>query len=295
MMWFIQWLLVPGVLILILVDGLWLPRRSASSAPKASAKSGILAGLIIFLLFIISQQSSAIAFSAERLEIELSGKNVLFLSAGFGIGFLFKFLLAKVVETRILGLLTLLTVSGATISLYIFFFIKEARSPIMVASLAVLLGAFVYRMVFPLQLVPHLRTGGLSPLTADGLLRNLTKEQRIEAYSGLCEYLRWALQKQGDAGGLAKVETIIADLETYFEERIAAGKVSVEAANDIKSYKIWIIAHQESRGAPNRLALLDAAKGLEESNSEYDQRFIKSRESLRLEFVEKLTQYISVF
>lgn len=294
MMWLIQWLLVPGVLVLIFVDGISLPRRKVSLAPKASGNAGILAGLIVFLLFIISQQSSAIVFSPDRLQIELSSQSVLFLTAGFCIGFLFKLLLARVVETRILGLLTLLTTSGATISLYVFFFIKETRGPIMVASLAVLLGAFVYRMVFPLQLIPKWKSREPDSVTADGLLRSLTKEQRVHAYTGLCEYLRWTLRKQGDTGGLAKVEKIIADLEAYFDERIAAGTISIEEANDIKSYKIWIIAHQESRGAPNRLALLDAAKGLEESNSEYDEAFTKSRESIKLEFAEELTRYISV-
>jgi len=209
MMWFIQWLLVPSALLLILVDGLFLPRRSLGSASKVSGKAGVLAGLMIFLLFVISQQSISIPFSSEVLKIELGSQTVLFLTAGFCVGFLVRFSLARVMETRLLGLLTLVTVSAPTIALYVFFYKKETRVPVMFVSLAVLLGAFIHRMIFPLQPVSKSNLEDLEQLTADGLLRSLTRRQRIEAYSGLCDYLRWVLEKQGDTGGLAKARLFV--------------------------------------------------------------------------------------
>jgi hypothetical protein len=295
MMWLIQWVLVPGILVVILVDGFSLSHRSPNPKAKVSGHAGILAGLIIFVLFMISQQH-AIAFSRDTLTVEFTYRSLLLLIAGFCVGFLVKLAIQRVFETRILGVLVLLIFASATIALFDFFFVKTVREYIMFAALSVLLGAFVYRMIFPTDVALKAESQdieGGGP-TADALLRNLTKEQRIEAYSGLCDYLRWVLKRQGDTGGLANVERIISYLETCFEEKIEAGEVSPDEANDIKSYKIWIIAHQESRGAPNRLALFEASERSPESILDYDKKFIKNRESIKREFADKLGHCVNL-
>lgn len=295
-LWFIQWILVPGIMVLILLYGLFLPHTALNTKAKTSGNAGILAGMILFVLFIISQQTHPIEFAPEVITVELQLSSLLLLIAGICVGFFVRLLLELIIGTRLLGAVVSIIIAATTIGLYSFFFIKAIRISIMFESLGMLLGAFIYKMIFPDKVLIETNSQELKDgiPTADGLLRNLTKYQRIEAYDGLCDYLRWVLKKQGDTGGLAKAEGVIENLESFFKEKVEAKEVSADEANDIKSYKIWIIAHQESRSAPNRIALWDAAERLPESIKDYDKTFIKCRESVKREFAEKLCQYVNL-
>ena len=130
--------------------------------------------------------------------------------------------------------------------------------------------------------------------TADSLLRSLTKAQRITYYSELCDYLRWLLKRQGHMKELERVEGIITRADSHFKKKVEAGEISADEANDIKSYKIWFLAHQESKGAPTRMAIWDAVEQLPKTESDYDRIFNERKTSIECEFAEKLKEYINL-
>jgi hypothetical protein len=93
---------------------------------------------------------------------------------------------------------------------------------------------------------------------------------------------------------LERIEGTIAHVESHFKKKVEAGEISEDEANDIKSYRIWFLAHQESKGAPNRMAIWDAVEQLPDSASNYDRIFIERKKSIEREFAEKLREYINL-
>jgi len=145
----IHWVVVPAILIVILLYACNLPRKVSDPQIKISGNAGIFAGLIVFIIFVVSQQKQGLAFSLDvpSYDFNFAGVVVTIL------GILFGFLLGKIVDAikqyRALGFLVLLIVATTTITIYRYLFFTSERSIVVFASLGVMLGALLHIIWFP--------------------------------------------------------------------------------------------------------------------------------------------------
>jgi membrane protein YdbS with pleckstrin-like domain len=145
----IHWIVVPLILLTVLGYGCTLPRRSDDPSVRTSGKAGVVAGFIVFIIFVVSQQKNGLRFS---LEVPAYSFDFFGISATVG-GVISGFLIARIVDAtrqyRAFGFLVLFIVATTTIASYGYFFIKDVRSIVVFVSLGTMLGALLHIICFP--------------------------------------------------------------------------------------------------------------------------------------------------
>jgi hypothetical protein len=147
LLWGIQWIIVPGILALFLLTGLYLPFTGIDERTRRSGYSGILAGAIIFVIFVVSQQKQRYrSLSFEMMDFQFSPIS---LALGGVIGFVAQFIFELVEDNIGMGLLALIITSATLIAAFGYFFVVESKDTILFLSLGILLGVFLHRIVRP--------------------------------------------------------------------------------------------------------------------------------------------------
>ena len=146
MLWVVQWIIIPLILLIILLYGIMLPIIASETEAKVSGFAGIFAGLVVFIFFLLSQQDSKLEFSSE-----LSSFSFQFFPSlgGFILGIVTKFVIDLIFHTRALGIVTLIIVATILIAIFTLIFVKDLRSTIMFLSLGTLLGGLMYLILAP--------------------------------------------------------------------------------------------------------------------------------------------------
>lgn len=145
----IHWVIVPGILIIILLYAFNLPRKISDSQIRISGKAGVFAGLIVFIIFVVSQQKQGLEFSPDIPTYDFSLFAFAAIILGTGFGYLFAWIVDAIKQYRALGFLVLFIVASTTIAIYGYTFIKDVRSHVVFVSLGIMLGALLHIMWFP--------------------------------------------------------------------------------------------------------------------------------------------------
>jgi len=144
------WAIVPLILFLILCFSLFrIPDEMAETKVKTSARAGKFAGLIVLILFILSQKKGEFSFSFKIPSYDFDfWPTLIGASAGFIIYGIFSF----VKPARAMGIFVLAIVGSSSIALYSYFFITGLSRTVMYGTLGILLGVLFYEAVLPILL-----------------------------------------------------------------------------------------------------------------------------------------------
>jgi hypothetical protein len=113
---------------------------------KASASAGAWAGLVVFVLFVISQKNSALSFSFELPAYGFRfWPTVLAAGGGFGASYL----LDAVRRHRVVGAFVLVLVASSSIALFRYVFVSDVRHHLVFVALGGALGVLMHQMLYP--------------------------------------------------------------------------------------------------------------------------------------------------
>jgi hypothetical protein len=145
-----MWAVPPVILFLILCNGLLrAPERVHEPKIRVSARAGKFAGLIVLVLFIISQKKRDFDLSLNIPSYEFDFWPILI---GAAAGFIVYGLFSFVKPTRAVGLRALAIVGSTSIALYGYFFISGLSKTVMFGTLGILLGVLFYDVILPVFL-----------------------------------------------------------------------------------------------------------------------------------------------
>jgi len=161
----IQWLVVPAIIVSLFVISIIIAKNSSDQVTRnkynradktktknseeisVSAWSGFWAGLVIFVIYVVSQldalQNPTLNFSV--LPSFQPIPTLLGLLSGFAISFVARIL----ISSRFSGILTLILSASSTSSLFSYFFIQSLRFVAVYISLGFALGVLLYAIMFP--------------------------------------------------------------------------------------------------------------------------------------------------
>ena len=144
------WLFVPGIMLGVVILGNRLAIRVSDKEMKTSARAGWWAGMVLFVFFFIYQiPNFRIPDSLVDPSIRLSWLSALI---GAVIGFTILLGLRKLIETRAIGLITILLSFSGSSALFSYFFIRLHNDMLMSGALGIAFGALLYVVIFPKQL-----------------------------------------------------------------------------------------------------------------------------------------------
>ena len=143
----IEWGSVPLILLGLLLFTLFgIPDDKAGPEIRVSTRSGKWAGLIVLVLFIISQKNRELTFS---FKIPAYGfaiwPTILSTAVGFVLSRFFDF----IKRTRVIGIFVLLLVATTSITFYGYIFITNIRSTVVFVALGIAFGVLLHEVLFP--------------------------------------------------------------------------------------------------------------------------------------------------
>lgn len=144
----VHWLVIPGIIAYIFLFALSVERRQVDPDRKTSARAGLWAGMILFVVFVVTQlhyvtpPSSLTAGAFPDLNA--------FVVLVFGtLGFAAFFAIRRMIPTRLIGFAMLVLAGGSSIALYTYLFLSPLKDLIILLVLGLMLGVFMHIMVFP--------------------------------------------------------------------------------------------------------------------------------------------------
>ncbi len=136
----IQWVVVPLIMVALFILALVIAGRVSSN--KASAWSGFWAGLVVFVVYIVSQLNTLRdpVFSSAQLP----GFQFIPLLIGAVAGYLFLWLARLLADTSLVGFTTLLLAASSTSALFTYIFIDSLRVFVLYLTLGIALGILIH-------------------------------------------------------------------------------------------------------------------------------------------------------
>ena len=143
---FIQWFIVPLIILSVFGFASTIVAKAPHGEIKTSANSGFWAGMILFVMYIVSQIGNLglphISLTLPILELDPLGFGLL-------IGLSLLGLLRYAVSTRFIGLMSLLLVAVSASSLFQYIFFDDIRSLMLSFTLGSAFGALLHVAIFP--------------------------------------------------------------------------------------------------------------------------------------------------
>ncbi len=143
----IIWVIVPIVILAIFALALRIVTTVTDSDHKTSARAGFWAGLLLFVVYVVSQLSTLGNFNFTWNYVP-QFQWVIGI-AGVCAGFVFLAGIRFVIPTRIIGLVTLLLVWASSSALFSYIFIANIRDIVIGFALGTIIGALIYIVLFP--------------------------------------------------------------------------------------------------------------------------------------------------
>ena len=135
---FIEWILVPAVLLVLWYYGFFLlPMKAEPGKARSAARYAGWAGLIIFVLFVVSRKGRGDTLTFRVPEYDF---NWWLTAVGTFVGFVLRWLIDKPMRPLELAVMVLVLVSSSSISIYSYLFIQETRPAILFVALGCALG-----------------------------------------------------------------------------------------------------------------------------------------------------------
>ncbi len=144
------WIIVPVVILAVLTLAIRITQSASDIDLKVSARAGFWAGLLLFVVYIVSQLATLQNTDFTLQYFNYQPQFNLFVTiagvvAGFAVLSGIKFL----IPTRLVGLVTLFLTWGSTSALFSYIFIETTRDLVMCFALGFIVGVLIYIMVFP--------------------------------------------------------------------------------------------------------------------------------------------------
>ncbi|MCX6027685.1 MAG: hypothetical protein NT169_00045, partial [Chloroflexi bacterium] len=140
----IQWVVVPCIMLALFVYALVIASSVKGSEQKTSSWAGFWAGLVLFVVYVVSQLSLLrepdLGFS------RLPGFLIVPMGLGLVIGFLFLWMVKVTVPTRLAGLITLLLSAVSTSALFTYIYINSLRVSVLYWALGTALGILFWTL-----------------------------------------------------------------------------------------------------------------------------------------------------
>ena len=133
---FIEWGLVPLILIGVLIYAIAL--EPDDKRFDSSTTAGKVSGFLIFVLFVVSQKGHSLAVS---FSLPVYGVQIIPLLASFAVFFGISFVLNELLKTRLIGVLAMLLICAALVTIYAYLFIPEYRPTTVYVALGGALGS----------------------------------------------------------------------------------------------------------------------------------------------------------
>jgi hypothetical protein len=144
----IEWGLVPIILAIIFLYGLTL--SPVDSSYKSSTRAGKLSGLILFVIFVITQQGK---YLKPSFLIPKYGLKPIPLLLGVAGGFFFSKMINILLKTRLVGIVAMFLVSGSLITMYTYVFLSFSRPTLVFVALGIALGSLLETLFFERDIV----------------------------------------------------------------------------------------------------------------------------------------------
>lgn len=143
----VYWIVVPLIMFALFLFAVNIASRAPNSEAKTSAKAGMWAGLILFVIFVINQMESL--YSPDFRTTVLV--NVSFWLVAFGtiLGFCLLLGVRFLLPTRQVGFIVLILTTASTASLYSYVFIASIRHFALSTTLGLGLGALLHIIILP--------------------------------------------------------------------------------------------------------------------------------------------------
>ncbi len=137
----IEWVLVPFVLVALWGYGFYsLPTNAGSHEAKAACRYARWAGLILFVLFVVSRKGRGDTLSLKIPEYDF---NWWLTILGTVFGFFFSWFIEKVKHIRAVAFVVLVLVASMSISFYCYLFVQDTRVWILFLALGFALGTLL--------------------------------------------------------------------------------------------------------------------------------------------------------
>ncbi len=141
------WIIVPGIMISVLCFSILIVNRTSKPEFKTSARAGLWAGLILFVVFVISQLNALRNPTFNLSNFPTFSLSYMFI--GFIIGFPFLWGLKYLVPTRLVGLISLTLAASSSSALFSYIFFESIRSKMVFLALGTALGALLHIVFSP--------------------------------------------------------------------------------------------------------------------------------------------------
>jgi len=142
-MWAVAPIILAGILIYMVF---FVPEDNVQPRVKTSAQAGKWAGIIIFVMYVISQWNRTVSFSFQPPFYQfVFWPTVISTITGFIMIWIFDILRS----TRVIGLIIMALVSATSITLYSYLFIRTYQNDLLFVLLGFMLGVFTYEVFFP--------------------------------------------------------------------------------------------------------------------------------------------------
>jgi len=143
----VLWGVVPVIMAGLALMGRTIANRVAEGENKVSARAGLWAGLVLFVIYFVYKMPSfrvPEVLIDKTLELNLWG-TILGMLIGFGLLWGLK----KLIFTRVVGFIILLLVFSGTSFLYSYFFIRTFNDFLLSSTLGIAFGALLHIIVMP--------------------------------------------------------------------------------------------------------------------------------------------------
>ncbi|MCL6451664.1 MAG: hypothetical protein K6T75_10265 [Acetobacteraceae bacterium] len=140
------WFLMPGIILAVFWFSIAIVSRTRDPELKTSATAGFWAGMVILVIFALSQLNRV--RPAFRLG-ELADLSPLLVGAGCLASFAFLWGVKHLMPTRLVGLITLVVAATSSVALYGYFFMEGLRGAVVSLAPGAVLGALLHLVFFP--------------------------------------------------------------------------------------------------------------------------------------------------
>jgi hypothetical protein len=170
----VQWVILPSIMMAIFACALVVAGTARSPELKVSSWAGLGAGLLTFVIYVVSQLSRIrepnLHFAA------LPGLLLLPLGWGLAAGFLFLWMVRYAVRTRLVGIITLMLSASSTSAMFTYVFLDSMRVEVLYWTLGTSLGIFLHVVFFPASVEHIVRTAARPGPSAGDIGRNPSPE-----------------------------------------------------------------------------------------------------------------------
>ena len=143
----IQWLVIPGIIIYFFFFSVKIFHSINDNTNRISARSGILAGLVIFVVYFVAQSKNSMLFIKQIEEFPKFQFLPFFIGIVIGVALLF--LLHLILSTNFIGIITLIYSCIGSLGLFTYFFLNNLRAPTLYLILGLALGSLFFSIIKP--------------------------------------------------------------------------------------------------------------------------------------------------